>query len=539
MKSSEAWRLSRAPYGESVYRSVAQERGRMWWGAFGKSHFDEEGQSDLELTMRALRIAKFDKITVALFNLMASCIPFASLFFGSYTLGLTSSISLSLAVTFGFTVLYSTQTLSSFVSAESSTLLSTLPLTKDDFSLITLFSFIRSVDYMVIGSTLSQVMLVAYLTLSPLATLLMLLASVMNAMFAVAVALWFSRLFYRNLLRGGRSKSSTVLRLLFIIMWGTLLLGVGFLFSVPWYIVPHLESMLLGLNQISSLFLCIIYPFSAGIAITNLVHPGVAFFTALVASVAMVGYALLAGAAGKWTLGTVRRISQESGVSAVRVVAKNFAVKIWNPWLGYVVKDLKTSSRNPATAFFFALPVLETVIVSLLIANYAMLRASTILVSTATGGTLALFVPLALLTSEGTGLEYTKTLPIKANRIIISKALIATATYVPVPLTLLVMTFIKQLTWPPAVFIPYFIILSIASASVFEIKLFMNYVAKGKIAAFAQDFQKLVLGVVFLLTPEFAYAATYVVSLDHVLAISVMSIAAVVELVMAIYVLRT
>ena len=192
MKLSEAWRLSCAPYRESVYKSIAQERGRMWWGAFGKTHFDPEGQSDLELTKRALRIARFDKVTVALFNLMASCIPFVSLLVGSLAIGLTSSISLSLAVTFGFIVLYSTQTLSSFVSTESSALLSTMPLANEDFSLITLFSFIRSVDYMVIGSILSQVTLVAYLTWSPLATLLMLAASVMNAVFAVAVALWFA-----------------------------------------------------------------------------------------------------------------------------------------------------------------------------------------------------------------------------------------------------------------------------------------------------------------------------------------------------------
>ena len=143
------------------------------------------------------------------------------------------------------------------------------PLAKDDFSLITLFSFIRSVDYMVVGSILSQVILVAYLTASPLATLLMLVASIMNAMFAVTIALWFSRMFYKNLLRGGRSKSNTVLRLVFILMWGSLLIGVGFLFSVPWYIVPNLERTLLSLDQRVKLFFCLLYPFSAGIAIVT------------------------------------------------------------------------------------------------------------------------------------------------------------------------------------------------------------------------------------------------------------------------------
>jgi predicted permease len=521
-----------------VYKSLAEERGRMWWGAFGRRRFDKEMQSNLELTNRALRIAKFDKMVVAVFNVIASTVPFASLFLGASVFGLTSSISLSLAVTFGFTVLYAVQTLSSFVSAESSALLATLPLAKEDFSLITLFSFVRSVDYMIIGSILSQVLMVAYLTASPLAALLMLAASVMNAVFAVAIALWFSRLFYRNLLRGGRSKANTVLRLVFILMWGTLIMGIGFLFSVPWYIVPHLESTLLGLDQISNLFFCILYPFPAGIVIANFVNPITAFSTFLVASAAMAGYAILAGVAGKWTLETVKRMSHGAGINIARVTTKDFSIKTRNPLFGYVVKDLKISSRNPATAFFIALPVLETVIVSLLITNFQLLRSSTILVATATGGIFALFMPLALLSAEGAGLEYTKTLPVGANKIIISKTLITTATYAPVPLTLLGLGFIKQLTSPLAILIPYIIMLAIASASILEIKLFLNSAAKGRIAARIHDLEKLIAAVTIMLIPEVAYVTAYFVSFDHVLAISAMSVAAVAELAMAVYLLK-
>ena len=522
-----------------MYKSLAEERGRMWWGAFGRNRFDKESQSDLELTERALRIAKFDKMVVAVFNIIASTIPFASLLVGSSIFGLTSSISLSLAVTFGFTVLYAVQTLSSFVSAESSALLATLPLAKDDFSLITLFSFIRSVDYMVIGSILSQALMVAYLTASPLATLLMLAASMINAIFAVAAALWFSRLFYRNLLRGGRSKTNTVLRLIFILMWGTLLMGIGFLFSVPWYIVPHLESALLGLGQVSNLFFCILYPFSAGIVVANFVNPSVAFSIFLVASVAMAGYVVLAVVAGKWTLETVKRMSHGAGINIVRVATKDFSIKTRNPLFGYVIKDLKISSRNPTTAFFFALPVLETVIVSLLITNFQLLRASTILVATATGGVFALFMPLALLSAEGTGLEYTKTLPVTARKIIISKTLITTVAYAPVPLTLLGLAFIKQLTSPLAILIPYAITLAITSASILEIKLFLNSAAKGRIAALIHDLEKLVVGVTVTLIPEVAYVTVYFVSFNHVLAILTMCGAAVAELAMAVCMLKS
>ena len=510
----------------------------MWWGAFGKRRFDETAQSDLELTKRALRIARFDKLIVAVFNVLASTIPFMSLVLGSSTFGLTSAISLSLAVTFGFTVLYAVQTLSSFVSAESSALLSTLPLPKKDFSLITLFSFVRSVDYMVVGSISSQVILVTYLTGSPLAASLMLGASVMNAVFAVSIALWFSRLFYRNLLRGGRSKSNTILRLVFILMWGTLLVGVGFLFSVPWYIVPHLESTLISLDSISNFLICILYPFSAGITIANMVNSNATLYTFLTTSIAMTGYVILAGVAVKWTLDTVKRTSQGSGVSAERVATRDFSIKTRSPLFGYIVKDLKVSSRNPATAFFFALPVLEAGIVALMITSFEVLRASTILVATATGGIFTLFMPLALLSAEGQGLEYTKTLPVNAGRIMISKTIIASATYIPVPLTLLCMAFLRHLTSPVAILIPFITTLAITSACVVEIELFLRSVAKGKIAALVNDLEKLVTGVLITFVPILAYSAVYLASLSHALAILGMSGVAFAELTAAVHLLR-
>lgn len=537
MKLAEAWHLSRIPYREVVYRSLAEEKSRMWWGAFGKSHSDKEGQSDSELTKRVLRIAKFDKLIVAAFCIVSSAMPFTSSFFGSQAFGLASSISLSLAVTFGFTALYAIQTLSSFVSFESSALLSTLPLSRDDFSKITLFSFVRSVDYMVVGAIISQVFLVAFLTGSPIATLLMFVASIMNAVFAVTIALWFSRLFHRNLMRGGRSKSGTILRLVFIVMWGSLLLGVGLLLSVPWYIVPQLE-MALHSSQLSNLLFFIIYPFSAGTALANLVYSNAESSAVLVASGAMICYFLLAGAAAKWSVETVKHMSKEAGLKIARVQTQDFSIKTRSPILGYVIKDLRISSRNPATAFFFALPVLETLIVFLLIASFQMLKVSAILVATITGGILALLMPLALLTAEGKGLEYAKTLPMNANRIVASKALVSTAAYVPVPLTLLGISFMKQLTSPTAIMIPFLTILAIASASVFEIKLFLNSAAKGRIAAVIQDAEKLVAGVMIALAPEIAYVVSYLISYNYVAAILTMSGTTVAEIALTLYVLK-
>jgi hypothetical protein len=267
MKLIEAWHLSSRPYREVVYRSLAQERNRMWWGSFGRKQTNKNESDGIELSKRALRIAKFDKLIIALFNLVVLTIPFGSLLLGSKALGLSSSVSLSLAISFGFMTLYAIQTLSYFVGAESSVLLSALPISSNDFSIITLFSFVRSVDYLVIGSVLSQSILVAYLTWSPLATVLMFVASSMNSVFAVAVALWLSRVFHKNYLRGGRSKRTTVFRGFFVFLWGCLLMGVGLLLSVPYYVLPILDSALLSAKISMGFLLSLIYPFSAGLVV--------------------------------------------------------------------------------------------------------------------------------------------------------------------------------------------------------------------------------------------------------------------------------
>jgi len=359
----------------------------------------------------------------------------------------------------------------------------------------------------------------------------------MNSLFAVSIALWFSRIFQKNLVRGGRSKVNTALRLVFIFMWGLLILGVGFLFSIPWYIVPNLEGMLLGANQLSTL-LGLLYPFSTGIVIASLTHVNLAVSTTFLPSVALAGYALLSLLVGKWSLTTVRDISNGVAMKITRARATDFSVKIRSPLLGYIFKDLRVASKNPATAFFFALPVLETVIITLLISNVGMLRISMVLDATSMGAIFALFLPLALLSAEGRGLEYTKTLPISSRRIIASKALVSTLTYVPVPFALLILSLLKPLTVSSSILIPFFIIVAVASASVFEVKLFLGAAAKGKIAAIVNDIEKLIVGVVTVTVPQLIYAAVLLWSHDHGFALLAMGAVTFAELCVALQSLR-
>jgi predicted permease len=256
------------------------------------------------------------------------------------------------------------------------------------------------------------------------------------------------------------------------------------------------------------------------------------------ASIATAIYALTAWFSSKWSLGTEKRISQGAGVKIERLRAIDFKIKTRGPLQGYIMKDLRITSRNPTTAFFLALPVLETVIVTFLATNYNLLRTSTVIVATSMGAIFTLLIPLALLSSEGKGLEYTKTLPLTAQRMVSSKALITMATYIPVPSVLLCLALLKPLTSWFAILIPFFMIIPIVSASIFEILLFLRSVSKSKIAGIINDAEKIFLGLLTILIPEAAYVTVYIFSFNHAFAILTMGGVTLAELSIALYMLR-
>ena len=115
--------------------------------------------------------------------------------------------------------------------------------------------------------------------------------------------------------------------------------------------------------------------------------------------------------------------------------------------------------------------------------------------------------------------------------------MISTATYVPVPLTLLGIAFIKQLTSSNTILIPFFVTLAIAAASIFEIKLFLSLHQRQN-SSITHDLEKMFAGVMTILIPEIAYATAYFISFDHILAILTMSGTAFAELAIALSLLK-
>ena len=86
-----------------------------------------------------------------------------------------------------------------------------------------------------------------------------------NLVFAMAIASWFSGIFYRNVTRGGRSLTAKIGQALFLLTWGVAAMSIAFLFNFISYALPYFSSAILGaITQSIGLILSTLHPFSTG-----------------------------------------------------------------------------------------------------------------------------------------------------------------------------------------------------------------------------------------------------------------------------------
>ena len=476
MGLKEAWRLSKTPYVEFTYRSTQMVRGSAPRG-FGAVSDPQK------LVKQSIRSSRYNKISFTFLTCLMAVIFLALGYNDRTPANLVGAVALSLTFSLAYMLVYLMQVLPSLPSGESYALLSTLPLSERDFSLIAIFSVVRTFDYIVLGTVMIQTFAVAYLTGSAAAAAAMFVASVMNSVFAISIAVWLSRQFYRNITRGGKSRSGTILRFLFLITWGLAVGGIWFSFNLISYILPAVNAAITGtLSQSGTATLVtFIHPLPVAIAVASAVYGptgslgGVAFF----AYGAFAAYLALAFAAARATFGATTRMIRGQGVKFVRQSAKDFLLKTRSPMMGYLVKDLRVASKNPSMAFMFALPVLEALVIGLNVFGHA-LRAVSIITTTMTGGWFTLITASVLLNTEGVGLEYTLSLPVGAGLVVRAKSLVAAATYVPVPLVLTALMALGGSTSWVLLAIPWLEFLAIPAAASAELALFIqNYKRRG------------------------------------------------------------
>jgi hypothetical protein len=549
MNLREAWRLSSYPYREVAYRSIENSRGASsGYGLYGqdlKKRFD-----------RTIGSARTSKIAFAVLGTIGTFFPFLEYVVSRTPEALVSGISLSLAISLAYIVFYSLQILPAFSSGESYILLRSLPLSDQDFSVVSMFSFMRTFDYIALTTSIVQVGSVALLTRSLVATVMMMAGSAMNLIFAMALALWFSGIFYRNVTRGGRSLTAKIGRALFLITWGIAAMSIAFLFNFISYALPYFSSAILGsITQPTGLLLTLLHPFSTGMAITDVVYPSLyaqhplppklvllvpRFVPPLLAYLSTFGYFGLSFIVARRTFRSVAQTTQGYGLATVKRQIVDFSLKLKKPLAAYVLKDLRLASKNPSLAFFYATPLFEVITLAVVTVQFPTMRATPMIIATVLGCFFTLMICSTLLNTEGAGLEYTLSLPLRGRTIINAKALIASLTYTPVPIALLLIGLSKQVSSPYTFLIPFVEAISVVAACTFQIAFFVKprkvRDASGRKVTLVQtegfsimagsDVKRLMesfaISSFILLIPIIAYSLTFVFSLNHEFSVIVM-----------------
>jgi predicted permease len=468
-------------------------------------------------------------------------------------------------------VLFLFQVLPSFASSEPFVLLTTLPFQEKDFTLVTFLSFIRTFDSQVICAILVQVALIAYFTASLTATVLMLVASTVNVVFGIAIAVVLSRLFYKNMMRGGRSIAVSISRFLFIITWGIAIMGISFFFDFIPYLTNYIDrAVSSNLSHPLGLVFSLVHPFSAALVITSAVYPsmygsnGVSYLEILsyAATIAYLGLGIFAA---RKTIGVVASVARGQGVNIVRKVTKEFGIKPRVPLFSYIIKDLRIASKTPSTAFLFAFPVIETVIIYFSISSVSRFSSTSVITAMSIGLFFIMFMSLSLLNTEASAIDLTLSLPLPPITIVNAKTVLAFLAYLPVPIVMLLLEFHKTLTTPYLVLLPFVELLGVAAASSAQLGLFIVghrqvvvtdpaeggrvkikrvpiFQPSGFSLIMGRDVIKLaesiVIGIVLLASPIGVYGATYLLGHSHLMAVTAMLIESIAELGLVQFIIR-
>lgn len=486
---------------------------------------------------RALTGATLNKLIFAAFTMAGALFPFVIFRLDLESISLTLAVSLSLLLVFGYIVLYCVQVLPSFVTSGSFAPLTLLPMPRREVSLVAGMTLWRTLDYILFVSLASQVAAVAYFTGSALATVLVIFASVSSSVLAVGLALWLTSVFQNRVEGGGLSGMRAFFRPLYFVLWGLGVMSAVFLFTLVSYVAPPLQAALSAPTSPAGFVLSLLFPFSVGVLSSYLSGATVGAFSLAVASVGMAAGLMFSALASATVIRTISGVVLPSGGARPSLSRADLRFRILSPLSAYILKDIRVSSRNPATGFLFALPLFEIIAVVIPLTAAQVVRMSAVIVGSQVGGGFALFVAFLLVTVEDLGVESRTALPFVESVRTLSKVVVSTATFLPVPVALALVLLVKPTTYAGGALIPVVTGASVLAACVVEVSVLkaLGDAGRGTAVRFAAGVG---CGEAVLALPAFFYALDYVLSRTHSAALELFLAATAAEVLMAALILR-
>jgi hypothetical protein len=431
VKLRELWKLSSIVYREISFQSIFSLR-------VGSS-LPQRGTTDIKrLVANARTNTLISKLVTTFFIAIFAFTVFLPMIgfeasptsSASRELTIIGSVTAFLAVVLFLIVFTGLQVSTSFVSSKMSDVLDAFPLTKQEVSSILFVSFLRMFDIPLAAAAI--MFLSAYFLVGGtlLGGLLLLLATAITEIFALALTIGSARFFYSKVAGGGgRSRWQTLVRLLFMIVWILPIFGAYLVLSFAGNIVQFLTYLTQSLSSVLH-FMVLIYPFSFGFLASYLTFPRTPDYAVISFSIAAsIGYTFAAFFCYRWVTHTVRTIGGAGAIARGKRVVTDTQIEPQIPWLGMIRKDLRVASRAPSFASLLLLPALQTIILAISFSSLGNLTPIIILSALIGISMITLLLPPTLLSIEGLASAFTRSLPMRKRTLISAKTLLSLVTY--------------------------------------------------------------------------------------------------------------
>jgi len=442
---SELWKISKKVYREIVFQSVLSFRTE---GVLPQSPKDTRKNIESIAKNIELNII-LNKVIMSFFmGFMSSFMFFSGILLkADVELAAVCGVSTILISILFMIVFMGIQTTTSFVSSRIADILIPLPLSRKDVSKIIAICFIRIFDIPLVTAVLITPIAYGLSYGSILGALIVLLSVIVTEVFALTISIILALSFYSRVVKGGGgSKFGILTRFFYMTIWIIPMFLMYMIFSIA----ARIPELVKYLMQKIPYALATLYPFSLGFLTSLATFQAYNPNTAILSIVSSSTYFALALYSFKWLVEKLIGIGLGSTATGSRIVAGKVFIKLEEPWLGIIKKDLRIASRSPSYFSMLIMPIIQTIVFTLSFSSVFPINLNQItipiesipfnlLIFPAISMLMILILPPMLLSIENVAYSYTGSLPIKRKTMIIAKIILTSIIYFISLLTMLLL----------------------------------------------------------------------------------------------------
>jgi hypothetical protein len=483
---SEAWRIAGRISFEVQFRSNLQMSAGAMRGSVEKRAKNARSSSTMNKVVMSILIGFF----AGMYAFVGRMLTMLHILLPTIMTGTIIAVITAMFLGIGFALFMFIGLLQSttYVSCDVAALVLQLPVSYGDAERLVFLGYLRLLDAPIVVMLVSFPVALGFATLSLLGSLACLAATAMTIILAISAMLVLSHFFYVHVQPIGGSRIRGVLRTVFVLLWAFSFIAASFSYQLISFAIP-LITILSTYAQSLGFVLPLLFPFTLGYLVAYATAPaGVPSITLLPSTVGIMLYTALALLGLRQSARILLRVSQSTVTPQVSPVTQPIVVHPSSPRMAIIHKDLRVSFRTPSQAVMLVTPIFSSILIHLTLLPFASTGFpvdfaffSILLICPF----LFLFFSFPLLGTETYGASLTVTLPLHTRRIMQAKALLATLTYLPIPIIQTLLLIILPTASPMFLWVLGLSqILLLYSTSVIALCLFLRLVGGGRTTGF-------------------------------------------------------